>query len=68
MEDRPYPTIKRITKDMDADDVVNGRCARCGMRIGTHSLRESWKHGLMTKAQYVKHYEDETNRLESVKK
>jgi len=65
MED--YPTIKRITKSMKGEDVPWMTCARCGSRVGSHTFRESWKHGLITKKEYIKFYEDETERLKAVK-
>ena len=62
MEDRPRRIIKRLTKDITKYtdyDFTQDKCAKCGMRIGSHTLRESWKCGLITKAEYIKNCGDD---------
>jgi hypothetical protein len=49
------------------EDVAEMTCARCRCRVGSHTFREAWKHGLVTKEEYIKFYEDETERLEAEK-
>jgi len=60
--DHPRLIIKQITDDMDGWDVTQGQCANCRVRVGAHSLRETWKCGLMTKEEYIKISKEDKKR------
>jgi hypothetical protein len=62
-EDRPRLTIKRIKEGMDWD--TDDQCAHCRRRIGAHTLHETWRCGLITKAEYIKILKEDKGREEA---